>query len=137
MYVGISHDRGTVTYIAPVPFMEVHGVLDTTVSYADNTAMTVYYFKIPWDSTKAPCRTWSIGQTSTAAAAQLRGDHGECRLRHSGVFRLHLKRRGEADEPFSSGHNPYLSGNPTNTQSTAILWDFMSQFALETIEDES
>ena len=33
------------TYIAPVPFMEVHGVLDTTVSYADNTAMTVYYFQ--------------------------------------------------------------------------------------------
>ena len=58
------------TYIAPVPFMEVHGVLDTTVSYADNTAMTVSYFQNTVGFNKGAMQNLSIGQTSTAAAAQ-------------------------------------------------------------------
>ena len=120
------------SYIAPVPFMEVHGVLDTTVSYADNTAMTMYWFQNTAGFNKGAMQNleyWSdingcsgdLPEVITVTADyDIRG-YSDCSA-NAEVRLMSL---------FSSGHNPYLSGNPTNTPSSAILWDFMSQFSLE------
>ena len=126
------------TYIAPVPFMEVHGVLDTTVSYADNTAMTVYYFQNTVGFNKGAMQNleyWADLNGCSGAAPEVITVNADYDIR--GYSDCTSNAEVRLMSLFSSGHNPYLSGNPTNTQSTAILWDFMSQFALETIEDES
>lgn len=120
------------SYIAPVPFMEVHGVLDTTVSYADNTAMTVYWFQNTVGFNKGAMQNleqWADLNGCSGATPELISVNADYDVR--GYSDCTSNAEVRLMSLFSSGHNPYLSGNPTNTPSTAILWDFMSQFTLD------
>ena len=119
------------SYVAPVPFMEVHGVLDTTVSYADNTAMTVYWFQNTVGFNKGAMQNleyWADLNGCSGVVPEVITVNADYDIR--GYSDCTANAEVRLMSLFSSGHNPYLSGNPTGTQSTAILWEFMSQYTL-------
>lgn len=118
------------SYTVPVPFMEVHGVLDTTVSYADNTATTVYLFQNAVGFNKGAMQNleyWADINGCSGAAPTLITLNADYDIR--GYEDCTSGAEVRLMSMFASRHNPYLSGNPTGTPSSAILWDFMSQFS--------
>lgn len=128
------------TYSIPIPFMEVHGVLDSTVQYADNSVN----FMIGFESTKGI----NVGAMQNLEYwADLNGCSGIA----PEIFELNddFDIRGYSEcgngaevrlmSLFLAQHNPYVNdhdihnkpGNPTDTPSTRILWDFVSKFQKE------
>jgi polyhydroxybutyrate depolymerase len=128
------------TYSIPIPFMEVHGVLDSSIQYADNSAN----FMIGFQST----RGINVGAMQNLEYwADLNGCIGVV----PEIFELNddfdIRGYSECENGaevrlmslFLAQHNPYVNdhdihdkpGNPTGTPSTRILWDFMSQFQKE------
>ena len=125
------------TYSPPVPFMEVHGVLDPSLQYGDNSVNFMYGFQ----STKGMNR-------GAMQNLDYWRDINGCNGIMPEIIEINddFDIRGYTDcedgtevrlmSLFLAQHNPYLndhdvhdaSGNPTGTPSTRILWDFMSQF---------
>ena len=128
------------TYSLPIPFMEVHGVLDSSIQYTDNSAN----FMIGFQSTKGI----NVGAMQNL---EYWAELNECSGVVPEIFELNddFDIRGYSEcgngaevrlmSLFLAQHNPYVNdhdihdkpGNPTGTPSTHILWDFMSQFQKE------
>ena len=128
------------TYSPPIPFMEVHGVLDSSIQYTDNSAN----FMIGFQSTKGI----NVGAMQNLDYwADLNGCSGAVPEIYELNDNFDIRGYSECENGaevrlmslFLAQHNPYLNdhdihdepGNPTDTPSTRILWDFMSQFQKE------
>ncbi|MEE2985990.1 MAG: PHB depolymerase family esterase [Candidatus Thermoplasmatota archaeon] len=125
------------TISIPIPFMEIHGVLDSVVQYADNSVN----FMIGFQSTRGlnvgamqNLERWSNLNGCSGVVPEVFDSNDDFDIRgysecENGVevrlMSLYLAR-----------HNPYINdhdvhnkpGNPTDTPSTRILWEFMSQY---------
>ncbi len=121
------------TYTSPIPFMEVHGMLDPMVQYVDNTAITTIAIGNPGAGFNRGAvqnmEYWADLNGCSGAVHELldvgenydiRG-YSEC---ESGaevrLMSLHL-----------AAHNAYEGGTPNNVPTTDMLWDFMSQFSMK------
>jgi len=121
------------TYSAPIPFMEVHGMLDPIVQYVDNTAITTIAIGNPgagfnrgavqnmeyWadlnECSGAVHEVLEVGQNYDIRGYEECEAGAEVRL-----MSLHL-----------AGHNAYQSGTPNGIPTTQVLWEFLSQFSIE------
>ncbi|MAT85993.1 MAG: hypothetical protein CMA25_03415 [Euryarchaeota archaeon] len=120
------------SYTAPIPFMEVHGMLDETVNYVDNTGTTMFYFQNIAGLNKGATQNldyWADLNGCNGLAPELITINEDYDIR--GYSECDSGAEVRLMSLFVAGHNPYLSGNPTGTPSSTILWDFMSQFTME------
>jgi len=121
------------TYLAPIPFMEVHGVLDPVVQYLDNTAITTIAIGNPSAGFNRGAvqnmEYWADLNGCSGAVHELlevgqnydiRG-YEECEAgAEVRLMSLHL-----------AGHNAYQGGTPNGIPTTQMLWEFLSRFSIE------
>ena len=120
------------SYTAPIPFMEVHGMLDETVNYVDNTGTTMFYFQNIAGLNKGATQNldyWADLNGCNGLGPELITINEDYDIR--GYSECDSGAEVRLMSLFVAGHNPYLSGNPTGTPSSTILWEFMSQFIME------
>lgn len=117
------------TYTAPVPFMEVHGVLDATVLYADNS-WTAPFFQNDAGVNKGAVQnleTWGDLNGCSGALPEIYTQNAEYDIR--GYSDCTSDAQVRLMSLYAVGHNPYLSGTGDGPPSSEIVWAFMAQFA--------
>lgn len=130
---------------SPIPFMEVHGLVDEVVHYA-STAVAGVVLGIPGTGVEQGAmqnlEEWASlngCQGSSPEIISMEDDYdirGYTQCENDAEVRLMTL--------FFAAHNPYLhddpvteqpgrgGGNPTGIPSSQILWDFMSHYSKET-----
>ena len=117
------------TYTAPIPFMEVHGVLDATVLYADNS-WTAPFFQDDAGVNKGAVQnleTWGDINGCSGVSPEFFTQNAEYDIR--GYSDCASGAEVRLMSLYTVGHNPYLSGTGDGPPSSKIVWEFMAQFS--------
>ena len=135
---------------SPIPFMEIHGLVDELVHYP-SVSLVGFYYEI-YDVEAA-----LVGAIQNFENwADLNGCQGLfpeiIAVEDDYDIRAYSDCESGAEvrlmTQFYASHNPYLNdypassgvgrgkGNPTGIQTTEILWEFLSQHSKETMEQE-
>ena len=120
------------SYVSATPFMEVHGMMDTTVNYVDNSGTTVVFFQNTAGVNKGAVQNleyWADINSCNGAVPEIISTGQNYDIR--GYTDCDSDAQVRLMSLHATGHNPYPGGNPTGIQTTSILWDFMSQYSLQ------
>ena len=116
---------------SPTPIIEVHGILDVVIPYSNSHSSSIIFDNslVGDEGAMKNIATWAEMNGCSGIIPEMIEEYQDYSIQgytdcdedvEVQLVTLHL-----------ADHNPYPSANPTEIQTTQMVWDFMNRFTLE------
>ena len=121
---------------SPTPIIEVHGILDVVIPYSNSHSSSIIFDNslVGDEGAMKNIATWAEMNGCSGIVPEMIEEYQDYSIQgytdcdenvEVQLVTLHL-----------ADHNPYPSANPTEIQTTQMVWDFMDRFTLEPEEND-
>ena len=122
---------------SPTPIIEVHGILDVVIPYSNSHSSSIIFDNslVGDEGAMKNIATWAEMNGCSGILPEMIEEYQDYSIQgytdcdedvEVQLVTLHL-----------ADHNPYPSANPTEIQTTQMVWDFMDRFTLEPEENDT
>lgn len=122
---------------SPTPIIEVHGILDVVIPYSNSHSSSIIFDNslVGDEGAMKNIATWAEMNGCSGILPEMIEEYQDYSIQgytdcdenvEVQLVTLHL-----------ADHNPYPSANPTEIQTTQMVWDFMDRFTLEPEENDA
>ena len=122
---------------SPTPIIEVHGILDVVIPYSNSHSSSIIFDNslVGDEGAMKNIATWAEMNGCSGIIPEMIEEYQDYSIQgytdcdedvEVQLVTLHL-----------ADHNPYPSANPTEIQTTQMVWDFMDRFTLEPEENDT